>query len=537
MVSLDCIGQSAGASPLQRRTHAKITCCADSVCHVTCLCAQVMWLSDGLPNTSQTAPCSSTPAPDTAPMPTIAEEEGSPDRHAAAASHQGDSQGNSPSQAAAGIDSEKGHPAAGSGCAAEPAARDLSSSFSFTPPLSLHPDQAALAAIPNFPVSGPPAPDPVQAMSLFAGPSSSSTEKLEQPEDSHSSALPLAQTSKDAGQGPKESMNHEWHPNSNSDGKTGAGRVTLKLPSLRQPCLEASLTGSWEGLENVGLEPLPSGGTSPDMATAPRSRLGPSSRGRDSHDDSLEGSHIPRLAFPGFSAGAQNESRDQGLTSSTPKFSPKQHFSLHDPRSSRAGADSLASSPQHLNLADSAEQPVGPSGRPSEPSLPEHTNDYVHSASHHVPMGHPSRLMERPRSTMSQHHRQSDINHLPSSQSFQQAGDGHADTLASQAGSPRQPGHPFWGIFGGGGDESPVGRRSLEARRESMLRALSGSSRSSSGDLSGSFSGSLQPQHSGAEPPAVGPLAGIAPPPSRSSSSFGRQQVKFFTNHVVPTRG
>ena len=493
-----------------------------------------MWLSDGLPSVSQTAPCSSTPAPDTAPMPTIAEEEGSPDKHGAAASHHGDSQGNSTSQASANIDSEKEHPAAELGSTAKPTACDLSSSFSFQPPPSLLPDQAATAAVTTFPVSGRPATDPVPAMSLFAGLSSTSNKKLDQPEFPHSSASPLSQMSKDAGRGPKDSMNQEGHPKASSDVIPGGGRVALKLPSLRQPCLEASLTGSWEGLENVGLEPLPSGGTSPDMATAPRSRLGPRSRGRDSHDGSLEGSHGPRLAFPGFSAGAPNENRDQGLTSSTPKFSPKQHFSLHNPRSSHAGSDSLASSSQHLNLAESAEQPVGPSGRPrSDPtsafelSPSEGIQESVHPASHHVPMGHPSRHRQMPLLSLSHGDVRSSLDHAPSSQLLQPAGDVHADTLASQAGSPGQPGHPSRGISGGGGGgESPAGRR-LEARRESMLRALSGSSRSSSGDLSGSLLGSLEPQLCGDGLPAGGPLAGIAPPLSRSSSSFGRQQVIF----------
>ena len=497
-----------------------------------------MWLSDGLPGAPQPTP-SSGGVPAAAPMPTIAEEEGSPDKQPNAGPHEADPPSRLPSQHAAtapnGLDSAPAAALAAPRPTVEPTTQDVSSSFSFQPSLSLHGNQdTAPAAVQEAPAAGTSARGPPLARSLFdESNSSTNAESVAQlPASRALSSLP--ETASQDRQASGEGAAPVGRPLSSSD-VTADGLRALQLPSQRQPCLETRLVGSWEGLEHVGLEPLPSGGTSPDTAGAPRSRLGPSGNEHVAHDDSLDGSRIPRLSFPGFVAGGPNESRDQSLTSSTPKFSPKQHFSL---RESHAIINP-ALTPHQFSLDESAELPTDLSGsahsrsmRSSEPhQVKTVSGTSTQSECDAMPFGP---LDRRPIGNLGDScsfsgRSDSDSTFAPpmSTEQLQDSASGQVGSRSSPTGSPRRSSDISRGISaadGGGsnrilrsmgdsmfqsrsaadertatlqgmsaadGGVSPVGRRSLEARRESMLRALSGgSSRSSSGDLSGS----LQPQ-------------------------------------------
>lgn len=527
-----------------------------------------MWLSDGLLGAPQQTPSSSA-APTTAPMPTIAEEEGSPDKHSQspegqppAGLHDAGSRSKSPSQDAAatamtGSDCEA--PAAAptasrsiSNGMTEPAMHRLSSSFSFQPSLSLHPSQdAAPAAFQEASAAASSPTGPALAQSLFDRDNSSSSIAASGQQIPSSQALPGLH--KTVSQESRVSGENAAPVELRLSGSRNAanGLRALQPLSLRQPYPEPRLIGSWEGLEHVGLEPLPSGGTSPDTAGAPRSRLGPSHNDHITRDDSLDGSRIPRLSFPGFAAGGPTESRDQALTSSTPKFSPKQHF-----MQSHAASASDAITHQR-GLIESAElsRDLPSSRRSTEPHLVENAGTSMEFERRALPRNSRDRCPIGNLGDSSSFSGRNDSETrfaLPmSSRQLQHSGAAQVGGCSNQTGSPQRSRDTSGGIpsaDGGGsggflqpsrdasiqgrsdaegagnvnfqdraaaehggnssfqgrsaadGGASPVGRKSLEARRESMLRALSGgSSRSSSGDLSGS----LRPQLFAAEPAEV----------------------------------
>ncbi|KAK9825009.1 hypothetical protein WJX74_000447 [Apatococcus lobatus] len=499
---------------------------------------EVMWLTDGLPSTPQATPYSSGPAPDTVPMPTIAEEEGSPDKFAPSRATGATlpSQAAIPHAAATASDQQsaaynavKVNP--------EPGDHDVSLSFSFKPSTLLHMRQEAAPAADRH-LSASQVSEHGIYSPLFGerSNSSSSTNDVPAQEQSESATMKLPQTRDLGGTIMGQSAAHEDIQASSRD-MTSDGPRALKPPTLRQPYPAATLIGSIEGLEHVGLEPLPSGGTSPDTTAAPRSRLGPSSSERLTRDESFDGSRIPRLAFPGFSAGVSNESQDQSLTSSTPKFSPKQHFNELDLRKSHPEANSYLT-PQQLDLVKSTELPI----RHSDASCREHNisssgipqPDFVGKCirpeSQALPMGDPSRHPVRHTggpllpSSGGPNDFEPSFQWPSSPQQLQSRGNDQADAIVNLTEVPQRPQSPTQHVSAGGDGGSPVGRKSLEARRESMLRALSGSSRSSSGDLSSCFSGSLQPQLLAAEPPAIPASLAGAQPLNRSSSGSTRQQ-------------
>ncbi len=390
-----------------------------------------MWLSDEPLAVAQ--PIAPVSASDPAPMPTIAEEEGSPDRPSPPAPL-------SPDSTAPFTHDDVTDQKASNSAAAEEA--DVSSSFAFRlPALRRHRDSPieSKAGADN---------DAADEGTVASG---------------GTSIAGTDQTTRARATGDEDG--ESWSAGQEAATQAGplsAATFSLRVPRSADAPAAGGLMGSWEGLEHVGLGPLPSGGTSPDTAAGSQSRFGLSHSGRSAADDSLDGHRMPRLVFPGFSAMGEQPC-DPELTSSTPKFSPKTHFLEHSNAHLDGEHGKMPSgsglAPQRLRVDTSLS------------TLPDHARQHVVGAS-----GRGVQEMQR------------DANRYTGTEA---EGGGAVDISPISSSSPvGRNGLQTRRDDGGGIDNgpisssSPVGRSSLEVRRESMLRALSGgSSRSSSGGL------------------------------------------------------